>query len=140
MQIFARKQKTAIKTLSQSTLHKFTIWIKQHEICHRGIELLFFFKMITLKPVALLNCVDPHEQLFAQCKGLFHCKAYKGLGMRFFIEVYKNFVHFHLVSLTTSTEVGLREQFMEALERDEENSVIPIRMIEPCIKLRGPVC
>jgi hypothetical protein len=109
MQIFAREQKTAIKTLSQSTLHKFTIWIKQHEIGHRRVELLFFFKMITLKPVALLNCVDPHEQLFTQCKGLFNCKSYKSLGMRFFIEVYKNFVHFHLVSLTTSTEVGLRK-------------------------------
>ena len=60
--------------------------------------------------------------------------------MRFFIEVYKNFVHFHLVSLTTSAEVGLRKQFMEALERNEESSVILIHMIEPCIKLRGPVC
>jgi hypothetical protein len=140
MKIFARKQKTAIKTGSQAALHKLAVWIKQHEIHNCRTKLLFPRKMTSLKPFTLLICIDPNEQVIAQSKSFLHCEAYKDLGVCFNVVVHKNFMHFHAVCLTTSTEVGHLKQVQEVFERNKESAVILIHMIVPCIKLRCPSC
>lgn len=139
MKLFAMNQKTAIKALGQIAIHKFSVWIKQHKIHHCGNKLLISFKILFFKPAPLLICTDPHEQVIAQSKSFFHGKSYKGLIVCFCIVVYENFMDFHPVCLTTSTEVGLLKLDTEIFERNKESAIILIHMIELFIKLRCPL-
>jgi len=59
--------------------------------------------------------------------------------MAFFIKICKNVVNFQLLSLSASTEVGLRKQFMEILKRNEKNPVIfIIDMFKSLVKFWSP--